>query len=155
MKKMLALGLTLLSLACNNSRAPQVAPQDLSTSIKIPPKQLIEIAQKVIAAPPYALSVEESERGKLVTGYQSFQGDYHIVRYWPQRTRYIVKIAPDFDDPNDRSHLEVAEETEQQVAGATVNGQPKWTRDADMEHPERAAALGRAIREAAMESMHK
>src|ERR1043165_4632898 len=127
MKRLIAVALVVISLGCNSkSASSKVSPQDLSQTLKIAPKDLIEVARKVIASPPYSLSFEEESRGKLVTGYQNFQGEFHVVRYWPQRTRYIVKISPDFDEPTTRSLLEVSEETQQQVAGAMEDGKVKW-----------------------------
>src|SRR3989442_937263 len=116
-----AVCLTALCFSCNSHRQSEL-PQPTSADIAMPAKDLLIVAKKVIASPPYSLTIEEENKGRLVTGYQNFHGDWHIVRYWPQRTRYIVTAAPDFDHPTDHSRLDVAAETQEQVAGAMVDG---------------------------------
>jgi hypothetical protein len=152
MKKMLPLLALAFCFSCasHNQTDPTLSP---TADIAMPADQLLGVAKKVVTSPPYSLAIEEENKGRLVTSFQNFQGDWHIVRYWPQRTRYTVSIARDFDHPADHSRLDVTIETQEQVAGAMVNGQPKWSHDPDNDHPERAAHLAQAIRNAAANAM--
>jgi len=144
---LLTLFLSAVSLSCISRQSD--TPQPTYADVAMPAKDLLAVAKTVVTSPPYNLKVEEENKGRFTTSYQDFQGDWHIVRYWPQRTRYTVTVAPDFDRPNDHSRVDVSVETVEQAAGATVNGQPKWTHDPESSHPERAAALAAAIRNAA------
>jgi len=139
----------LIAALCSCASHENTGPQITTADVHRPADQAIAVARQVITSPPFNLQIVDENRGRLVTNYKEFQGDWHLVRYWPQRSKYIVTVARDLDEPDRRTRIDVATETQQQVAGAMVDGKPKWTTDPDMNpHPERAADLLAAIRNA-------
>jgi hypothetical protein len=107
-----------------------------STPVDVPPKQLVQDVERILASEPIALGVESQQGGTLVTGWKRYRGDLHIASYWQERTRYVVEVVPDFDEPTQRSHLRVTAETEQRAA----EGQ-RWDREPRVARPRRAQAL--------------
>jgi hypothetical protein len=106
----------LMIVGCQSKRDtpfPAAAP---SQTLNIPPKQLLVDVKKIVTSPPISLPIESESEGKLITGYQSFRGDWHILRYWQERTRYIIEVVPDFNDPAGRSQLQVTAQTQQRAA---------------------------------------
>ena len=63
--------------------------------------QLAKEVKQIVSAPPISLPVEDQGDGSLLTGWQEpFRGDFHVIRYWHERTRYHISIVPDFADPH-------------------------------------------------------
>src|SRR6202041_1254092 len=80
----------------------------------IPARELVIDVQKIVSGPPISLTAENQGNGSLLTGWQEpFHGDFHIVRYWHERTRYHITAVPDFSDPAHRSRLQITDESEQ------------------------------------------
>jgi hypothetical protein len=128
---------------CSNQPKPsprlgQVAAAEYDVS----PKQLLETVRQVVTSPPLSLPIEQEHKGMILTGYQDFPGQFRIARKWQEHTRYRISVIPDFDEPARHSRLEVAEETQQRA----TDGQA-WQDDAELQRPERAAALLRQIEE--------
>ena len=70
-----------------------------------------------VAAPPLSLPIESESDGLLVTGYEAVhQGDWHILRHWQERSRYVIRLSPDWDQPTQRTHIEVSVQTQQRAA---------------------------------------
>lgn len=111
-----------------------------SADVAAPPKELVEAVKRAVAAPPLSLGVEAQDRGTVVTGWKRYRGDWHIGRYWQERTRYRIEVAPDWDEPLAKSRLSVIAETEQRAA----EGQ-RWDRDARVPRPGRAESALKAI----------
>ena len=107
-----------------------------------PPKQLLQDVKRVVTSPPLSLGAELEDRGTLLSGWKRFRGDWHIGRYWQERTRYRIEVIPDWDDPTARARLRVTAETEQRAA----EGQ-HWDREARVARPERAREVLRRILE--------
>jgi hypothetical protein len=114
-----------------------------SADVAMPPKELLEAVKRAIAAPPLSLGIEQQDRGTLVTGWKRYRGDWHIGRYWQDRTRFRIDISPDFDDPTSRSRLSVVAETEQRAA----EGQ-RWDREPRIPRPQRAQGALKVILDA-------
>ena len=137
----------LLSLGgCGNTPAAEAAATRKSTlaaaDVAVPPKELVEAVKQAVAQPPLELSVEQHDRGTLVTGWKRYRGEWHIARYWQERTRYRIDVSPDFDEPLARSRLSVVAETEQRAA----EGQ-RWDREARVPRPARAESTLKSILE--------
>jgi hypothetical protein len=113
-----------------------------SADVATPPKELVDAVKRAVAAPPLSVPVEQQEKGILVTGWKRYRGDWHIGRYWQERTRYRIIIAPDWDEPTAKSRLTVLAETEQRAA----EGQ-RWDREPRIPRPRRAEAALRAVLE--------
>ncbi len=136
-------GLLLLALACTGcaptpareATASRTSPEAVA-DVDVPPKELAETLNRVVWEPPVSLSVEEADRGVLVTGWKRHRGEWHIGRYWQERTRYRVEVSPDWDEPLKRSRLRVTAETEQRAA----EGQ-RWDREPRVPRPGRARAV--------------
>jgi hypothetical protein len=106
----------------------------------MPPKELVEAVKRAVAEPPLSLGIERQDRGTLTTGWKRYRGDWHIGRYWQDRTRFRIEVSPDFDEPLNRSRLSVIAETEQRAA----EGQ-RWDREPRIPRPKRAQDALKAI----------
>jgi len=130
----------LLSAGCaptpaSEARNSRMAPEAVAV-VEAPPKELVETLKRVVAAAPLSLGVEEADKGVLVTGWKRHRGDWHIGRYWQERTRYRIDVSPDWDEPLKRSRLRVTAETEQRAA----EGQ-RWDREPRVPRPQRARSV--------------
>jgi hypothetical protein len=110
----------------------------------VPPKQMLETVKKVVTDPPLSLGVQEEANGSVLTGYQSFPGEWHIGRRWQERTQYRVQIIPDFDQPTGKCSVQVRENTETRAAEGM-----KWAPATDVTRPERAAEVLKQIQQQA------
>lgn len=108
------------------------------------PKQLLAVARRVVTSAPYSLPVESEQKGVLTTGWKEYQGAFHIVRYWQERTRFQVVVSPDFDDPTGKASLRVTQETE-----TRASDQGHWFALLDEDRSDRATELAKAIQQAA------
>jgi hypothetical protein len=107
----------------------------------IPPKELVSRVKQALSEPPINIGVaEDDNKGSILTGYQSFPGTMHVARRWQERTRYRIRIIPDFDQPTQRAQMVLTESTEERAAEGM-----KWeTRDV-LPRPERAKELLRQL----------
>lgn len=114
-----------------------------SASYNVPPKQLLGIVKQVIAAPPLAIPIEQESKGTVLTAFkEGYRGDFHITRYWQERTRYRIMVTPDWDDPAGHSMLQVSDETQ-----VRSNDRGTWQADPRIQRPERREELVRLIRQ--------
>ena len=124
-------------VACGPSPAAQAKEsrqaQLQSAVVAMPPKELVEAVKRIVSSPPLSLGVVEQDKGVVVTGWKRYRGDWHIGRYWQERTRYRIEVSPDWDEPTSRSRLSVIAETEQRAA----EGQ-RWDREVRVARPGRA-----------------
>ncbi|HEY8751841.1 MAG TPA: hypothetical protein VIM11_27920 [Tepidisphaeraceae bacterium] len=132
----------MLVNGCSSSR-PTSASLVQSPVYSLPAKQLAVEVRKIVSAPQISLSVEDQGNGSMLTGWQEpFQGDFHIVRYWHERTRYHISVVPDFADPANRSRLQIIDESEQRPEENGVNVDAHTWHPAPGSHrPERSEAL--------------
>ena len=105
-----------------------------------PPKELVTRLKQALNEPPLNLGVAEESKGSILTGYQSFTGDLHVARRWQERTRYRIRVIPDFDQPTQRAQLVITENTEQRAAEGM-----KWETSDVLPRPERAKELLRQL----------
>jgi len=114
-----------------------------SPNYTVPPQQLAADVKRIVSSPPIALAVTDQGNGVLVTDWQQpFRGDWHILRFWHERTRYHITIVPDFGDPAHRSRVQIADETEQRPDESGPNEAAKiWHPAPDIHRPERSEAL--------------
>lgn len=114
-----------------------------SRDYMVPPQQLAGEVSRIVSSPPLSLPVESAKDGAIVTGWQEpFQGDWHVIRYWHERTRYHITIVPDFNDPAHRSHLQVVDETEQRPDESGPNVEARtWHPAPEIHRPQRAQAV--------------
>lgn len=79
----------------------------------------------------------------MLTGWQQpFRGDFHIVRFWHERTRYRITIVPDFADPSHHSRIQIVDETEQRPDEGGPNEEARtWHPAPTLHRPERSEAL--------------
>jgi len=129
--------LLALAAGCTNSLRTESeasrAVNDISAEVAVPPKQLVQDAKRILSSPPLELGVESEDKGTLVTGWKRYQGEWHVLHHWQERTRYRINVAPDWDDPTARARLSVFAETDQRSA----EGQ-RWDREPRVPRPERA-----------------
>ena len=133
--KYLLIALTAALLAGCASHWPEVNAklESPTQTYRLPPKQLLQTVKDVLSAPPLSVGVVEEKDGSILTGYQSFPGDFHVARRWQERTRYRVTVIPDFDSPTARARLTVVEETQTRA----TDGQT-WQMAPDVTRPDRA-----------------
>ncbi|HZZ43882.1 MAG TPA: hypothetical protein VFE58_13175 [Tepidisphaeraceae bacterium] len=112
--------------------------------VALPPHELLAVAQRVLSSPPYSIAVTSTNKGTLTTDWKPYQGAYHIVRYWQERTRFQVAIYPDFDDPTGHSSLRVTQETQ-----TRASDQGTWVTLLDEDRSDRAADLALTIQKSA------
>jgi hypothetical protein len=141
--------LLLLPLTgCNSdpSRpAEQVTPTVNQLSMdqyNIAPKEMVEAVKRTLAAPPFEIPVERDEHGVIITGWKEYAGEMHIVRRWPERTRYRIIVVPDWDNPAGKCRLLATQETQARQPG----GAP-WASDPEYDRPQRADALLAQLRD--------
>jgi hypothetical protein len=109
----------------------------------IPAKELAADVKQIVSSPPISLPVQDQGDGTLLTGWQEpFRGDFHVVRYWHERTRYRISIVPDFADPSHRSRLQITDESEQRPDEGGPNVEAKtWHPAPNNRRAERSGAL--------------
>ena len=115
-----------------------------ATGMNLPPTQMLEVVKRVVTSPPLSLPIQRQDGGTIYTGYQSFPGEWHILRRWHERTRYRIDVTPDFAEPAQKSNVEVREETETRAAS-----NQKFERAPELRYPERARAVLEKIKAAA------
>jgi hypothetical protein len=124
----------------SHDRSP--ASLEQSPAYDMPPKQMFQAVRQIVSAPPIALPVQDEQAGSLLTGWQSFRGEFHIARYWYERTRYHISVVPDFNDPAHRSHIQITDETQQRPDESGLNvAARQWTPAPDLHRSARSAAL--------------
>ncbi len=142
----LVVGLLLSGVGCTASRTGEetLALHGVqSNTYNVPPKQLHQLARQAVASEPLGMAIEGDQKGVIVTGYkEGYRGDWHIARYWQERTRFRIVVIPDWEDPAGHSRLEVSEETQ-----VRSNSQASWQDDLGVQRPERAAEVIRLISE--------
>jgi len=108
-----------------------------------PAADLVKRVAAVLNAPPISLPTQDLGNGVLLTDWQEpFRGDFHIIRYWHERTRYRITVAPDFTDPAQRSRLLISDESQQRPDESGPNVEAKTWHDApNIRRPERSTAL--------------
>ena len=113
----------------------------------VPAKTLLEKVKSAITSPPINLKIESEADGRITTDWQSQPGAVFtaagLTRHWQERTRYIITIAPTWDDPTNKSTLEVTEETQQRS-----QENYEWGSQEPVKRPDRAANLSRQIEQA-------
>lgn len=145
-------GLLLLvctvALQSGGCAAQHGAPSTVQSSdYLIPPQQLAQDVKRIVSSPPLALPAQDEGNGVLLTGWQGpFRGDWHIVRYWHERTRYRISILPDFADPAHRARIQITDETQQRPDESGPNVEARtWHPAPDIHRPERSQAVLRRI----------
>jgi hypothetical protein len=114
------------------TNATRIAPE-ASAPVAAAPRQLVEDVKRVVTSPPLSFELAEARDGVVATGWKRYRGDWHIGRYWQERTRYRVEVIPDWNEPTSATRLRVTAETEQRAAA----GQ-RWDREPRVPRPQRA-----------------
>jgi hypothetical protein len=102
----------------------------------VPPRELVSRIKQALNEPPLEIGVTEEDKGSILTGYQQFPGTFRVARRWQERTRYRIRVIPDFDQPTQRAQVVITENTEQR-AGEGM----KWESSDVLPRPQRAADL--------------
>ncbi|MEA2710127.1 MAG: hypothetical protein QOF78_2728 [Phycisphaerales bacterium] len=136
-----AFALLALMVGCSSSfRAADTRMQGAEAEFNVPPKELVARVKQALSEPPLNIGVAEENKGSILTGYQQFPGEFHVARRWQERTRYRIRIVPDFDRPTERAQLVITENTEQRPAEGM-----KWESIDVLPRPERATELLRQL----------
>jgi hypothetical protein len=131
---LLVLCTVLSTLGCASKfPEPHSAIDVPSADLAMAPKDALAAARRIVTEPPVSLGVQSEGKGTIVTGYQSFPGEWHVGRRWQERTQYRVTVIPDFDEPSARSRLEVVEQTE-----TRASDKHEWKPVFDVQRPQRA-----------------
>jgi hypothetical protein len=126
----------LMCFGCTSSTHNPATVSATLAEIDMPPKDLLARTRQIVSSPPISLPIDSEQKGTLITGYQSFRGDWHIARHWQERTRYRIQITPDWDEPTRRSHIEIWAQTQQRAASnQTFSDAP------ELDRSDRAARL--------------
>jgi hypothetical protein len=124
---------------CAGSRAPESAGMISGGGrvFAVPAKQLFAVAEQVVTEPPISLTYTQQSPGDILTSYrEGYRGEFHIVRYWQERTRFRIVVSPDFEDPTGHSRLQISEHTQ-----ARSNDRAAWSDDRVVARPERVEEL--------------
>jgi hypothetical protein len=98
--------------------------------------------KQIVQSPPISLPAQDEQDGTIVTGWQPFEGELHIVRHWYERTRFHITVVPDFNEPSRRSRIQVIDETQQRPDESGPNEKVKqWSSAPDLHRPDRAATI--------------
>jgi len=111
-----------------------------SADVALAPKDLLESVKRVVSEPPLSLNIDQQDRGTLVTGWKRYDGEWHILHHWQERTRFRIDVSPDFSEPTSRSRLSVVAETEQRA-----NEGQRWDREPRVPRPARAESVLKSI----------
>ena len=135
--------LTIALISGCTSNRPTSPALVQSPVYAVPAQQLVQQVRQIVTSSPISLPVEDQGDGTLLTGWQEpFKGDFHIVRFWHERTRYRIHIIPAFSDPAHQSRIQIVDESEQRPDESGPNEEAKTWHSAPNNHrPERAEAL--------------
>src|SRR5262245_27129551 len=137
----IAIALAILGCKSNQAKLADTPAPPTSAVIDMPPKELVVQVKRVVETPPISLPIESEHEGTLITGYQSFRGEWHNARHWQERTRYAIQISPDWNGPTKRARIDVTGQTQHRAArNQTYDDAPELKRS------DRAAALLKQIR---------
>lgn len=129
------------SVGCaSNYPAADTRMEGAQAEFDLPPRELLSRVKQALNEPPTDIGVAEENKGSILTGYQQFPGQFRVARRWQERTRYRIRVIPDFDEPTRRSQLVITESTEQR-AGEGM----KWESVEVLPRPQRAAELLRQL----------
>jgi hypothetical protein len=146
-KTVVAVAVLLAGLAgCTNQYSEQSQKQ-LDESKQqvygVPAQQLFDAAKRAVTSAPLSLPIEQDQNGVILTGYkEGYRGDWHIARYWQERTRYRLAVIPDWTDPTHKSRLEVTEETQ-----TRSNSKAPWQSDPSIKRPDRALEVTHLVQQ--------
>lgn len=131
-----ALVVALLCLAGCSDEQPASAPP-VQHVYNIAPKDMVGVVKQAIAAEPLKLTVVEDQGAVVTTDWRDgYQGNFHIARYWQERTRFRIAVIPDFQNPQSQCRIEVTEVTEERS-----NPRGDWRHNSDTTRPERCAQV--------------
>ena len=77
------IAIVLLAAGC---KAPWKDPPSMieqpgtAAQMNLPPQRMLQVVKQVVTAPPLSLAIEREQGGTIYTGYQSFRGEWHILR---------------------------------------------------------------------------
>jgi hypothetical protein len=139
-----------LTLGCRTDPPDAAGSQDTTAtqpraSYNVPPKVLHDKAIEALGSPAINLKVIGDENGRIMTDWQPYPGAVvgpvsGVGRHWQERTRFTITIAPAWDDPANKSSLEVAEESQQRP-----HDKWEWGSQDPIKRPQRAADLAKKI----------
>jgi hypothetical protein len=129
-------------------RSEPAAPPDATFATRntynMPAKVMVEKVKQAVTSPPISLQIETEASGRLMTSWEPHEGARVTVvglgRTWEERTRYTITISPAWDDPSNKSTIEVAEESQQRP-----HDKWDWGSQDPVKRPERAAVLAKRI----------
>jgi len=144
------LSFLLTAASCRTEPSDAAGSQDaaatpLRTSYNVPAKVLHDNVVQAISSPSINLKVTHDENGQIMTDWQSFPGAVvgpvsGMGRHWQERTRFTVTVSPAWDDPANKSTLEVAEESQQRP-----HDKWEWGSQDAIKRPQRAADLAKKL----------
>jgi hypothetical protein len=111
-----------------------------SYDFALSPAELTEKVKQMLAT--MGIEIASQQGSVLITAYKDYPGSFHIVRRWPEHTRYRITIFPDSYEPTRRSHLEITSQTQ-----TRATSQEPWHSWAEYQRPQRAAALAKMLHE--------
>jgi len=137
-------------VGCRTEPADAAGSQDTTatpprTTYNISPKQLHDRVAQAVSSAPINLKIANDENGRIMTDWQSYPGAVFgpvsgVGRHWQERTRYTITISPAWDDPSNKSMLEVAEESQQRP-----HDKWEWGSQDPIKRPQRAADLAKQL----------
>lgn len=136
-----AAGVMMLLALCSCASDQPGAPAPAQASFSIAPRDMLPLVKQAIAAEPMNLAVAQDQGSVLVTSWrEGYRGNFHIARYWQERTQFRISVIPDWQDPQNRCRIEITENTEERS-----NTRGEWRRNGDTTRPERSEELLRQI----------
>ncbi len=117
------------------SCATQMATTHLAPArvYDVAPKDMVALVKQAIAAEPLKLGITKDEGSVITTTWrEGYQGNFHITRYWQERTQFRISIIPDWQNPQTLCRVEVSEDTQERS-----NPRGEWRPNIDTYRPER------------------
>lgn len=111
--------------------------------LNLSPAQAVKAIEQAIVQPPLSLTIDSDKDGVIVTGWKEYEGALHIVRRWPERTRFYIVVNPDFNDPGHLSRAVVYDQTQEKA-----EERQGWVDNSRLYRRERADEVLHAIEQA-------
>jgi hypothetical protein len=135
-----AMALLAMLVLCSCTTERPMSPTTAVRTYNASASEVMAALPAALAAEPMKLQVAPTQNGAMQTTWkEGYRGNFHIVRYWQERTRFEMSVVPDWQNPQTVSRVEVREETQERS-----NPRAEWS-PGTVARPERSDELLKQI----------